>query len=47
VDVDSVSLVRYEQTGDQHVMLWPQRRRFVRRLTSATSVGEPEDETTF
>jgi hypothetical protein len=47
VDVDSVSLVRYEQTGDQHVMLWPQRRGFVRRVTSATSVGEPEDETTF
>jgi hypothetical protein len=42
VDVESVVHVRYVD-GDQHVALWPARRRFVRRITSATSVGEPED----
>jgi hypothetical protein len=43
VDVDSLVEVRYVD-GDQHVALWPARRRFVRRLTSATSVGEPAPE---
>jgi hypothetical protein len=47
VDLESVSFVRYESNGDQQVVLWPERRRFVRRLTSATSVGEPEDESAF
>ena len=46
VDVESASTIRYLD-GDQHVALWPQGHRFVRRITSATSVGEPEDETTF
>lgn len=47
VDVGSAALVRYAETGDQHVVLWPTRRRFVRRATSATSVGAPEDERSF
>jgi hypothetical protein len=47
IDVDSVVLIRYSKDGDQHVGLWPERRRFTRRVTSATSVGEPEDETGF
>lgn len=42
VDVEEVAMVRYVD-GDQHVALWPQRRRFVRRETSATSVGDPEE----
>ena len=47
VDVESATLIRYAVSGDQHVMLWPQRRKFVRRETSATSVGKPEDESAF
>ena len=47
VDVESVSLIRYSESGDQTVTLWPARRRFVRPITSATSVGEPEQEDTF
>jgi hypothetical protein len=43
VDVESVVHIAYATNGDQHVSLWPARRRFVRRETSATSVGEPED----
>jgi hypothetical protein len=43
VDVDEVTFVRYEDaTGDQFVTLWPAGREFVRRGTSATSLGEPE-----
>ena len=41
VDVDSLVHVVYRD-GDQHVAMWPERRRFVRRITSATSVGDPE-----
>ena len=43
IDVTSVALVRYVD-GDQHVAVWPEGRRYVRRLTSDTSVGDPEDE---
>jgi hypothetical protein len=43
VDIDSVAHLRYDDsTGDQHVEMWPQGTRFVRRGTSATSLGEPE-----
>lgn len=43
VDVGSVAYLRYDDaTGDQHVVLWPEERQFVRRGTSATSLGEPE-----
>lgn len=47
VDVRSVVLIRYAEQGHQYVGMWPERRRFVRRETSPTSVGEPEEETTF
>jgi Pyridoxamine 5'-phosphate oxidase len=43
VDIASVAHVRYDEpTGDQHVVLWPTGEQFVRRGTSATSLGEPE-----
>jgi hypothetical protein len=42
VDLTSVAYVRYDEpTGDQHVVLWPAGEQFVRRGTSATSLGEP------
>jgi hypothetical protein len=47
VDVESASVVSYGSSGDQHVLLWPSRRSFVRRATSGTSVGEPEAEESF
>ena len=47
VDVESATVVRYAENGDQHVALRPQRRRRVRRATSATSVGNLEDVTSF
>jgi hypothetical protein len=43
VDVAEVTFIRYEDsTGDQFVTLWPAAREFVRRGTTATSLGEPE-----
>lgn len=43
VEIDDVTFIRYDgATGDQHVVRWPERREFVRRSTSATSVGDPE-----
>jgi hypothetical protein len=42
VIVEEVASLRYGERGDQHVALWPSGREFVRRGTSATSVGEPE-----
>lgn len=43
VDVLDVTFVRYDAaTGDQFTTRWPERREYVRRATSATSVGEPE-----
>ncbi len=44
IDIDSVAFVRYDPTGDQHVAVWPPGKEFVRRATSVTSVGDPEDE---
>jgi Pyridoxamine 5'-phosphate oxidase len=45
VDVHSAAYLMYDDaTGDQHAALWPQGREFVRRGTSATSVGDPEPE---
>ena len=44
VDIEQVTLLRYDSaTGDQHLVLWPPGRESVRRSTSATSVGDPED----
>jgi hypothetical protein len=43
VDIEDVTYVGYDNaTGDQHVARWPEGEEFVRRGTSATSVGEPE-----
>jgi hypothetical protein len=44
VDIEQVTYIAYDPggSGDQHVALWPPAREFVRRGTSATSVGEPE-----
>jgi hypothetical protein len=43
VDVGEVSFLRYDDaTGDQFVTQWPPAREFVRRGTTATSLGPPE-----
>jgi hypothetical protein len=43
VVIDEVTFIRYDDaTGDQHVVLWPRGEEFIRRGTSATSVGERE-----
>jgi hypothetical protein len=48
VDVAEVAFIRYEDsTGDQFVTLWPAGREFVRRGTTATSLGEPEPYAAF
>jgi hypothetical protein len=46
IDIEHVSYLRYDDsTGDQYVTQWPPGREFVRRGTTATSVGEPESRT--
>ena len=43
IEISQVSFIGYETaTGDQHVAMWPPGREFIRRATSATSVGDPE-----
>lgn len=42
VDIQDVTSIRYGDSGDQFVASWPPAREFVRRGTSATSVGTPE-----
>jgi Pyridoxamine 5'-phosphate oxidase len=43
VDISLVSYISYDTpTGNQHVAIWPPGREFIRRATSATSVGDPE-----
>jgi hypothetical protein len=43
VDIDDVTFIRWDDaTNDQFVARWPARHEFVRRGTSATSVGDPE-----
>jgi hypothetical protein len=43
ISAEQVTFIRYDDaTGDQHVVMWPPGREFIRRGTSATSVGEPE-----
>ena len=43
IDIDEVAYIRYDNaTGDQHVGRWPPAQEFVRRGTTATSVGDPE-----
>jgi hypothetical protein len=41
-EIDDVTYVRYSPNGDQHVVRWPPPLEFVRRSTSATSVGPAE-----
>jgi hypothetical protein len=42
IDVRDVTYVGYHPNGDQQVARWPARVEFLRRATSATSVGDPE-----
>jgi len=43
VGIGDVTFIRYDDaTGDQHVARWPPPREFIRRGTSATSLGDPE-----
>jgi hypothetical protein len=43
VDVADATFLRYDSaTGDQYGARWPGGRRWLRRHTSQTSVGEPE-----
>jgi hypothetical protein len=43
VDLHDVAFIRYEEaTGDQFVSRWPSGREYVRRGTSATSLGPAE-----
>jgi Pyridoxamine 5'-phosphate oxidase len=46
VELHEVTFIRYDDaTGDQYVVRWPQGREFVRRGTSATSLGDPQPRT--
>lgn len=43
VDINHVIFISYDTaTGAQHVAIWPPGQEFIRRATSATSVGDPE-----
>jgi hypothetical protein len=43
VDISDVTFVRYEDvTGDQFLVRWPAGEEYVRRGTTATSLGDPE-----
>ena len=43
VDISHIAVISYDtDSGDQHVAMWPPRREFVRRATTATSLGDPE-----
>jgi len=44
VNISQVTFITYDPggNGDQHVAMWPPGREFIRRGTSATSVGDPE-----
>jgi hypothetical protein len=42
VDIQDISVIRYDEpTGDQFVSRWPSGGSFVRRGTSATTLGPP------
>src|SRR5262249_51351628 len=42
-NVEQVTFIRYDDaTGDQFTAIWPPSREFVRRGTTATSVGPPQ-----
>jgi hypothetical protein len=41
-DISEVTVISYDPpSGDQRVAMWPPAREFIRRATSATSVGDP------
>lgn len=42
VDVEDVTYIRWADHNDQYVTMWPEGTEFVRRGTSATSVGAAE-----
>ncbi len=43
VVIGGATYIRYDEaTGDQHVAQWPPPREFIRRGTSATSLGDPQ-----
>jgi len=43
IDIDGVVFIRYDGgTGDQYLAAWPPGEEFVRRGTSATSLGAAE-----
>jgi Pyridoxamine 5'-phosphate oxidase len=43
VDISHIAVIGYgTDSGDQHVAMWPPGREFVRRATTATSLGDPE-----
>jgi hypothetical protein len=43
VDIEDVTFLRYDDaTGDQFLARWPAGEEFVRRGTSATTVGDPQ-----
>ncbi len=42
LDIADVTYIRYATNGDQHVARWPPVEEYIRRATSATSVGDPE-----
>jgi hypothetical protein len=43
VSIQYVTFIRYDDaTGDQHIAMWPPPHEYIRRGTSATSVGDPE-----
>jgi Pyridoxamine 5'-phosphate oxidase len=42
-DLQEVTFIRYDDaTGDQHVVLWPPAREFIRRGDGGTSLKDPE-----
>jgi hypothetical protein len=47
IDIEDLTFIRYSPSGDQQVVRWPSRQEFVRRETSATSVGPPEPNPDF
>lgn len=43
VGIEQVTFIRYDDaTGDQQVVMWPPGREFIRRATSATTLGDPQ-----
>jgi Pyridoxamine 5'-phosphate oxidase len=42
IDVEDVTFIRWGDHNDQYVTRWPEGTEYVRRGTSATSVGPPE-----